>query len=40
MKLMKKAWNRNRDPKLFVFCLYVSGRFRITPPKFHLIPPF
>ena len=32
MKLMKKAWNRIRDSKLFVFCLYVSGRSRITPP--------
>ena len=28
---MKKAWNRIRDSKLFVFCLYVSGRSRITP---------
>ena len=33
MKLMKKAWNRNRDSKLFAFCLYVSGRSRITPPS-------
>lgn len=31
MNLMKKAWNRNRDSKLFAFCLYVSGRSRITP---------
>ena len=33
---MKKAWNRIRDSKLFVFCLYVSGRSRITPPQIPL----
>ena len=33
MNLMKKAWNRNRDSKLFVFYLYASGRSKITPPQ-------